>query len=171
MKDMTSTQRKATAGTYRRLATMIASGKRVLDYGAGLCHGAEILGADTFEPCPQVGVEPTYTKAADIPYGVYDAVVCNCVLNVIASPEARQGVIKHIVSLLRPNGIALIMVRSHADIRGIKHATPEGDGVRTSTGSFQRGFTHQELTSLVPGEVKAEKLDGISSIGILLTVA
>ena len=175
---MTSTQRKATAGTYRRIATMIRPGSRILDYGAGLGHGTFILGplAESFEPNPQEGIWPTYTDASALPRFKYDAVVCNCVLNVVSSHAQRVSIIKHIGELLRNGGFAYIMVRSHSDVRAIKHATPEGDGVRTSTGSFQRGFSHAELEALVcealpPNAVTVEKIKGISSIGIHLTAA
>ena len=178
MKSMTSTQRVATAGTYRKLAKLIGGpGMKVLDYGAGLCHGTAILGANaqSFEPNPQPGIEPDYTDAQDIPRFRYDAVVCNCVLNVVDNHETRIKILENLWDLIHSDGSIYIMVRSHSDVNSIKRATPDGDGVRTSTGSFQRGFDHKELRDLIelalPHEnLRMEKVEGISSIGIRLTM-
>ena len=166
---MQCTQRKNTIGTYKKIAKLIPAGSRVLDYGAGHCRGAELLGADSFEPNPRIDVSPTYRVSSLIPIDTYDAVVCNCVLNVIDTPSWRGVALRRIVDALKPGGKAYIMVRSWSDVMG-SNTSPEGDGFRMSTGSFQRGFSFSELEKLVSPFGTTERITEVSNIGILLTI-
>lgn len=163
-----TTQRKATLGTYRKVAALIPSEARVLDYGAGLCHGTSVLNAESFEPHPRAGIVPTYTNVQRIPSNTYDVVVCNCVLNVISTPSERDRVVQNILRLLKPGGRAYIMVRSWSDVRSIKHYVTEGDGCRLPNGAFQRGFTHAELDTFLAPYGHTERMRHISNVGICL---
>ena len=167
---MQCTQRKATLGTYRKIAALIPSGAKVLDYGAGYCHGAELLRADSYEPAARCGVEPTFRTPQDVPDEAYDVVVCNCVSNVLHTRELRHAVLSGIVRALKPGGTAYVMVRSRSDVATIKHATEEGDGLRLENGAFQRGFTQAELHEIVSPFGETERITEVSNIGIRLTI-
>jgi len=165
---MQCTQRKNTIGTYRKLRTIIPEGLLVLDYGSGYGLGAELLGADAFEPAAREGVWPTYTQPHHIPASMYDVVVCNCVLNVVDTWEDRVEIMNHITRALRPGGSAYIMVRPHSAIADIKHKTEEGDGWRLDNGAFQRGYTHEELRAFLVPFGDAKRIPKVN-IGIRLT--
>ena len=71
----------------------------------------------------------------------YDVVVSNYVLNVLP-PALRKKAIREIGQSLNKSGKAFIAVRGHGDtIRG----KAEYDGLRTSTGSFQKTFSRQDI--------------------------
>ena len=54
-----------------------------LDFGAGLGKGSKILKADSYEPFPKKGFEPTFTETSVIPNSSYDNIVSLNVLNVV----------------------------------------------------------------------------------------
>lgn len=164
------TQRKNTLGTYRRLAPLIPKGSLVLDYGAGYCLGAHLLGADSFEPNPREGVRPTFEYHWQMFTGVYDVVVCNCVLNVIDNRVDQYRVVQDIERVLKPGGVAYIMVRSWPDVEKAKYRTWEGDGWRMATGSFQRGYSYEELDTFVRNFGATERIREVSNIGVRLTI-
>lgn len=164
------TQRRNTIGTYRRLAELIPEDTSVLDYGAGYCDGAKLLGADSFEPNPREGVTPTFTRIVEVPVATYDIVVCNCVLNVLESWIERNLVVRNIVGALKPGGVAYIMVRSWGDVGSAIGKVREGDGWRMSTGSFQRGYRYDELEAVVADYGQTERINKVSNIGIRLTI-
>jgi hypothetical protein len=167
---MQCTQRKNTIGTYRKLAKLIPDlPLNILDFGAGYCLGAELLGADSYEPNPREGVTPTYTRFEDIPGG-YDVIVCSCVLNVL-SWEDRVQVMNQIGLLLVPGGMAYITVRPWESVLSTQHYTKEGDGIRVkTTGAFQRGYTYEQLRAFIVPFGKVERISGLSNIGIRLTI-
>lgn len=170
------TQRKNTIGTYQRIAECIADDwvgmPRILDYGAGYCLGAQVLGlnVDSFEPNPREGVTPTFTRIVEVPVATYDIVVCNCVLNVLESWIERNLVVRNIVGALKPGGVAYIMVRSWGDVGSAINKVREGDGWRMSTGSFQRGYRYDELEMIVANLGQTERINKVSNIGIRLTI-
>jgi SAM-dependent methyltransferase len=160
--DRSKTQVKSTAGTYEHIANYISclnqTGQpvRVLDYGAGLCHGTEILNdyesndidAWSFEPFAKDGVSPDFRNEEEIT-GEFDVVVSNCVLNVIEDDEERRTVIRSMLKHLKVGGYAIIMVRSKSAVKGNKTNKPFADGFVNIKGTFQKGFSKQELMNLV----------------------
>jgi hypothetical protein len=114
-----------------------------LEYGAGYCHGAELLGIESYEPNPKEGVFPTYTKVSQIKKK-YAFVLCTYVLNVVAE-DTRLEILQDIKYLLKDNGRAIVVVRGKADFKSDDkdHIMKKG-----STLTFQHGFTFKELAKL-----------------------
>jgi len=76
----------------------------------------------------------------------FDTVLVTYVLNVLP-PEERKQVIDHVLSILKPNGVAIFTVRGPKDkISGKSHE----DGVITKKGTFQRLFSAEQLKTQIP---------------------
>jgi len=131
-----------------------------LEYGAGLCHGAEYLGLESFEPDPKLDVFPTYIKRSQI-HKQYSFILCTYVLNVVALPT-RLTILRDIKSLLKEGGRAIVVVRGMADFKNTKkqdHIMMKG-GAKT----YQHGFKMNELLRLCKYVgFKAEKMKGSST--------
>ena len=159
------TRRVTTVATYEAIIqalkvkeqTRMSNVQSILDYGAGYGRGGELIKrawknaeVTLYDPYPVE--DPTNTVVQEIPEGqTYDLIFCVYVLNVCL-PATRNRVIKHIDSLLNPNGIAVFKARTYYhDIEktatGIKGdeiksmMIPHGKGVYT----YQRGFDFYEL--------------------------
>ena len=153
-----TTQRANTVGTAVKAANYLdeigAKGK-TLDYGAGLGENAKAINADeTFEPFPQGEFNPTYTDPAQVPANAYGRIVSTNVLNVLP-PDIRQEAVLTIGKALEPDGTALIQTwdvgAAKAGMKS-KKATPvesEENAYTTSTGSYQKGFSKQELQEYI----------------------
>ncbi len=149
------TQIEGTKKTYAKAAKMLTG--KVIDYGAGLGIGTDILRAeglsvDSFEPYPEKWKgkrPPTYTDSAKIPSASYDSLVSFSVINVV-EPDMRKFLFQEVDRILRPNGVALITGRSRSDVEKSTTKIPhleeggylidEGDEQR-----YQKGFTQAEL--------------------------
>jgi SAM-dependent methyltransferase len=76
----------------------------------------------------------------------FDTVLVTYVLNVLP-PVERKQVIDHVLSILKPKGVAIFTVRGLKDkISG----TPYKDGVLTKKGTFQRLFNAEQLKEQIP---------------------
>ncbi|HBH18412.1 MAG TPA: hypothetical protein DDX14_05650 [Cyanobacteria bacterium UBA9579] len=176
-KNSQKTQIKSTQNTYKKLAQILKERFRdydsldKLDYGAGLGHSKTILGAETYEPYAR-GYKPDYVKPGDITKK-YDIITNLYVLNVIKDLKTRNNVVKHIGELLKPGGEAYISVRPKTDVDAIKSGIPCGDGVLTSIGTFQKGFTSIELQEYVKHILgdgyKVEKTKFSSGVDVVVT--
>ena len=183
--DRSKTQVKSTAGTYRKVAKFISEGSetgqpvRVLDFGAGLCEGTDVLNEKTnidawsFEPFSKDDVNPDFT-AEDQIFGKFDFVVSNCVLNVIEDIVERNNMVKAMLSHLTQGGKAIIMVRSHSAVNGNKTNTEFSDGFVNAKGTFQRGFNTTELSTMVTvashdveGTFRLTKTD-LGNVGVII---
>lgn len=149
------TQIEGTKKTYAKAAKMLTG--KVIDYGAGLGIGTDILRAeglsvDSFEPYPEKWKgkrPPTFTDSAKIPSASYDSLVSFSVINVV-EPDMRKFLFQEVDRILRPNGVALITGRSRSDVEKSTTKIPhleeggylidEGDEQR-----YQKGFTQAEL--------------------------
>lgn len=78
---------------------------RVLDYGCGRGRDTEFLSESGFDV---EKYDPYYCP--DVPYGQYQTIICNYVLNVVTEEEAKE-ILKRIKDLLTPTGTAYITVR------------------------------------------------------------
>lgn len=126
----------------------IGPGDEVLHHGVGKAHAdtamMEEAGATVTEYDPG-------TPGADDRSALdrtYDAVVSNYVLNVLP-PDTRDAVLDEIAGATSDDGQALITVRSADAVEAIRSGTPSEDGVVTSKGTFQKGFTPDELAAYV----------------------
>ena len=149
------TQIAGTKKTYAKAAKML--GGKVLDYGAGLGIGTDILRAeglltDSFEPYPEKWKgkrPPTYTDSAKIPSSSYDSLVSFSVINVV-EPDMRKFLFEEVARILRSGGIALITGRDRNDVEKATIKIPhlEEGGYLIDEGEdqrYQKGFTQKEL--------------------------
>lgn len=118
-------------------------------HGDTLHHGAGRAWADTATMIGELGrganvseYDPNFPQICDpMPLACkWQTVVSNYVLNVLP-PAERQEVIKDIACAT--GEVAYVSVRSFRD-HSI-HGTPEQDGVRTSIGTFQKGYDAKDL--------------------------
>ena len=154
-----ATQRGNTLATAKSAVDYLdkkgATGKSI-DYGAGFGTNAEALGImDTFEPFPQKGFDPTFRETAYIPTDTYGRLISTNVLNVIP-PEARAEAVKNIGLILKPDGTAVIQTRSASAVNELKKsktAIPQEEPASflTRDGTYQKGYTRDELQSYVQG--------------------
>ncbi len=101
------------------MAYLLETGKlqgECLDYGCGKGFDCDSLGMDGYD----------LNHRPHLPTAQYDTIICNYVLNVIETHDARWGVVRHILKLLKPGGTAYISVRNDSFKEGY-----------TSTGSWQ----------------------------------
>lgn len=156
--------------------------------GDVLHHGAGKAQADTelmkkapgvksvteFDPFPNPALGSAYgAKTSDtrVLTRQYDTVVSNYVLNVLP-PPARAQVLGEIARTTKPGGQALISVRPATDINPaqIKTGVGEADGIRVtgSKGTFQKGFTQQELIDYVSTQfTDVQPIKGVGGVGVI----
>lgn len=142
------TQIPGTLPTYKKAKDLLdveAPEGKTLDYGAGLGLGSKELEADSFEPYPKEGFDPTYRQDTDIPSNSYKRLTNLNVLNVVP-PAVRYHIVKDIGRVLEPGGVAVITTRGK-DVLTAKSGKPgkEPMSVITSKGTYQKGFTPTEL--------------------------
>ena len=138
----------STIPTYSKANDMFTVEGRTLDYGAGRGLGAEQIGADTFEPFPMEGFNPTYNNSSSIPSNSYPRITSLNVLNVMPR-EARDEVVRDIGRILEPNGEAIITTRGRdvMSAQGVPQSEPMS--IITSRDTYQKGFTQSELREYV----------------------
>lgn len=141
-----------------------------LEFGAGLCHGAEELGLKSYEPYPKNGVNPTYTNLSQIK-DKFSFILCTYVLNVVGD-DTRIQILKSIKMLLKPNGRAIIVVRGADDFK--KQITTKNNNYFMMKGgvtTFQHGFTLDELLKLCEkAGFIASKLGGTTGKSIRVSI-
>lgn len=117
----------------------------ILHHGCGKDQaGTRLLNEQTV--CYKVReYDPNHVPNPDVLNSTYNCVIQNYVLNVL-TPDARHGCMRQVAKLTSSDGCAFLSVRGCGDksIKGDRLY----DGVTTSTGTFQKGFTAQELRDL-----------------------
>ena len=173
------TQIAGTLPTYRHAKAVLdklngVEGK-TLDFGAGLGLGSAEIGADSYEMHPKAGFKPNFDRVDSIPDESYAKIVSLNVLNVIPNDKGwRDAAVKDIGRILMPNGTALITTRGKDVLAAKGEPQDEPNSIITSAGTFQKGFTPQELASYVQSvlgsgfKVKAVKV-GSAPAAILVT--
>jgi hypothetical protein len=181
------TQRSNTVTSYIKAVEILSNGvtsmknQSVLDYGAGLGKGSEVLttvfgDVKTFEPFPQKGFEPTFTDPFLIT-GSFDVVVCLNVLNVLTDHQAIVAVV-NIVSLLKDiGGKAVIGVRGWKnDVANTKTATlnHKEKEAHFSNGLIQRGYDGDDLINFIKFvtagmDVRVKKINGLCGSAVMIT--
>jgi hypothetical protein len=138
----------STIPSYAKAREILSSKNRILDFGAGRGQGASLIGADTFEPYPREGFNPSFSNVADIPSGSYDGLTSLNVLNVMPR-EVRDDAVRNIGRILADDGEAVITTRGR-DVMTAKGVDgPEPMSRITTADTYQKGFTQQELTDYV----------------------
>ncbi len=81
----------------------------------------------------------------------FNLVHCAFVLNTLADPNERIKVLQQIHDFLPANGHLSLTVRSESDISAHKKPTWKkyGDGWITTKGTFQRGYTAEQLVKVI----------------------
>lgn len=121
----------------------------ILDYGCG--KGSDVI-AFTEEGWEATGYDPYFSPELPPKDLKFEWVLCSYVLNVIEDPLERPKVIEDLVFYGRK---VLIAVRHPKNIP--TKGTLLNDGIITSRGTFQKGFTPNELKNLVGNDFKVWK--------------
>lgn len=197
-KGSSTTQIAGTAGSYQKVGLLLkplfpATKKklRALDYGAGLGLGSVVLQSslgpnfvvDSYEPASERSRGAVTFNSSDQLAGPYDVIVCLNVLNVLER-RIRTAVVKDILELLGPKGIAFIGARKWSgDVNGVSPETmtlgDEDKSIwilkKTKTGAvkvFQKGFDGTELieyvTSIAGKGYDIRRVAGIAGNSILI---
>ena len=116
----------------------------ILHHGCGKDQaGTLLLHSQTLEDV--VEYDPHHHRTPAVLHKLYDCVVQNYVLNVL-EPYQRRSCMMEVQRVTESAGVAYLSVRGCGD-RSIK-GEPVHDGVLTSRGTFQKGFTVKELKDL-----------------------
>lgn len=149
------TQVKVTVSTYRKIYNMLkAEGfdGTILDASSGLGLGTEAgrneygFDVDDIEPFPDKSYKPRYTDYSTLDKK-YDVIISNAVLNVIPQ-DIRDAMVVKIGEMLNPGGRAFINVRGDDVKNANSKVAIDEDNMEyfiSSTGSYQKGFTKNEL--------------------------
>lgn len=127
----------------------LASNDMVFDWGCGKGVDVAFYLTKVDTAC---GWDPHYLPHAhpNILKGCFNVVTCSHVLNVLELEE-RKKCVEAIADFISPGGTAYFAVRSKKDIDTVvkKSWEKKDDGWITSIGTFQHGFTSNELTKLL----------------------
>jgi len=153
------TQIATTKATYEKVKPQLKEGSTI-DFGAGKNIAVKAgIKADSFEPFPEKGFEPTFKDSSKIPSNSYDNVINNAVLNVVPQ-DIRDDLVSEIGRILKVGGKAFINVRGK-DVFDSKHTVISKENMEVivdSTGAYQKGFTKEELVGYL-GEVLGDGFD------------
>ena len=163
--ESSTTQRKNTIKSYKKVAEKIKvmfENVSVLDYGAGLGLGTEVMksiignNVDSFEPYPvnwKSDIPVTYTNSSSIKKK-YDVIVSLNVLNVLPK-DIRDDAVRTIYKSLKKGGTALISTRKWSgDVNAAKNYEkgPEYKSIIVLTRNervFQKGYDGNELVDYI----------------------
>lgn len=140
---LTAIKRKSLPRPVRSSLKYLAG--RILDYGCG--HG--IVEDKLGNNYDVVSYDPYYRT--EKPIGEFDTVLCVYVLNVISILERLQ-VLFDIYDYIRDEGILVVAVRmkSAVDYCAKRNSWESmSDGFMSHVGTFQKGFTKDNIVSLV----------------------
>lgn len=153
------TQIATTKATYEKVKPQLKEGSTI-DFGAGKNIAVKAgIKADSFEPFPEKGFEPTFKDSSKIPSNSYDNVINNAVLNVVPQ-DVRDNLVSEIGRILKVGGKAFINVRGK-DVFDSKHTLISKENMEVivdSTGAYQKGFSKNELVGYL-GEVLGDGFD------------
>ncbi|HAS8195798.1 TPA: hypothetical protein I7682_18110 [Vibrio vulnificus] len=138
----TSIYRKKASAPLRVLLNKGLVRGSVLNFGKGRCNVDS--NAITNEAPGKNCTDYDYTWCRTDIFGRhFDTVYCSYVMNTLP-PQSRDVVWRQVANATRRDGgVAFIAVRSDKD-RGIK-GTPLFDGVKTSIGTFQVGYSSEKI--------------------------
>ena len=180
-----TTQRANTIGTATKASSyldLLGAEGRSLDYGAGKGLNAKANKIDdTFEPFPEQEFNPTFMSPSEIPKNKYGKIISTNVINVLP-PSLREEAVFNIGNALKVGGKALIQTwdagAAKAGMASKKATTVKEEPLAftTSTGSYQKGFTKEELSKYVT-DVLGDSFEvstvpnkqGISGVSVVIT--
>jgi len=166
-----STQRTNTTPTYKSAKELFNKKGKTLDFGAGEGLGAKEINADTFEPYAK-NWKPDYNKSSDIPTESYENITSLNVLNVLQKGDRDQALLE-IGRILKPDGTAIISTRGSDVLEAAGTKGDEAMSIITSKGTYQKGFTPDELViysqDLLGPKYIIEKVSGIGKAAIKIT--
>ena len=171
------TQIRSTVSTYRKIYDILKaegfSGK-ILDASSGLGYGTHAgideygFEVDDIEPYPDRSYSPKYTDYSALE-GKYDAIISNAVLNVLPQDQ-RDALVVKMGKLLADGGKLFVNVRGD-DVNTLS-SNPSNVKIGdmewfvSSTGSYQKGFTRNELVAYLKDALGSDfEVQGTSKFG------
>ena len=171
------TQIRSTVSTYRKIYDILKaegfSGK-ILDASSGLGYGTRAgideygFEVDDIEPYPDRSYSPKYTDYSALD-GKYDAIISNAVLNVLPQDQ-RDALVVKMGKLLSDGGKLFVNVRGD-DVNTLS-SNPSNVKIGdmewfvSSTGSYQKGFTRNELVAYLKDALGSDfDVQGTSKFG------
>jgi len=160
------TQITSTVSTYRKIYDKLKDegfDGTILDASSGLGYGTKAgieeyeFDVDDIEPYPDENYKPKYTDYSKL-NKKYDVIISNAVLNVTPQ-EQRDALVVKMGQMLKPGGKIYVNVRSLNEIKALQNKLDQKTGrlknikisdsevAETSKGSYQKGFTKNELVS------------------------
>lgn len=124
---------------------------KIFDWGCGRGSDLAYFRSKGFEV---EGWDPVHRKETPPSQFVsesFNLVHCAFVLNTLEDPEERIKVLQEIHDFLPATGYLSLTVRSETDILRRKKTTwkKHGDGWVTTRGTFQKGYTAEQLVKLI----------------------
>lgn len=138
--------------------------KTILDYGCG--KGADVKwlaskGYKTF------GYDPHF--APTLPNALFDAVMVNYVLCVIPNADKRKALVENASDLSERYLCVAVRPKGTVDREAERAKWKEyADGWLTKNGTFQKGYTFEELLNVVPRGVVVGKWVTSWSVAIMV---
>ena len=182
-KNSERTQRNNTVGSYKKAINAINKGHNkeittILDYAAGHGLGTETMlelnfEAKSYEPMAinwSAFMQVDYTTSDQVPDG-FDAVICLNTLNVLER-SLRDEVLEHIYSVLASGGVAVLGVRSIADVMTAKNMEAGTEvGSAWINNVYQKGFTPKEMKEWVLSVLPDATVNkcNVCKVGVMVT--
>ncbi|MEM2146574.1 MAG: methyltransferase domain-containing protein [Candidatus Jordarchaeaceae archaeon] len=123
----------------------------VFDWGCGYGKDVEYLKgmgiiSEGWDP-----IHKPVPKPENYPPGYFQTVLCIYVINTLPNHEERMSVLRDIYNFLPLGGVLILAVRSVDEVERARTRNWRrfGDGWLTSRGTFQKGFTLEELLGMV----------------------
>lgn len=171
------TQIRSTVSTYRKIYDILKSegfSGKILDASSGLGYGTRSgideygFEVDDIEPYPDRSYSPKYTDYSALE-GKYDAIISNAVLNVLPQDQ-RDALVVKMGKLLADGGKLFVNVRGD-DVNTLS-SNPSNVKIGdmewfvSSTGSYQKGFTRNELVAYLKDALGNDfEVQGTSKFG------
>lgn len=171
------TQIRSTVSTYRKIYDILKAegfNGKILDASSGLGYGTRAgideygFEVDDIEPYPDRSYSPKYTDYSALD-GKYDAIISNAVLNVLPQDQ-RDALVVKMGKLLADGGKLFVNVRGD-DVNTLS-SNPSNVKIGdmewfvSSTGSYQKGFTRNELVAYLKDALGSDfDVQGASKFG------
>ncbi|MBR2070390.1 MAG: hypothetical protein IJ981_03085 [Clostridia bacterium] len=170
------TQISGTVRSYRKVYDFLKNegfDGTILDASSGLGYGTKAgieeygFKVDDIEPYPDKSYKPKYTDYSKL-NKKYDVIISNAVLNVIPQDQ-RDALVVKMGNLLNDSGRIFVNVRGE-DVKNASSKIPINEKTMeyyiSNTGSYQKGFTKNELVAYLKDALgEGFKVEPISWFG------